>query len=117
MAKVKSLAPLALIPLLVCIAAAQEVKIISERLPNFPRIAKAWNSLGATTHEWNEATAKAEALLRVRFGNQVLDLNEERKALLEIERRKACVGYYKQAREAALKEVDALNTLIEEEDY
>ena len=61
--------------------------------------------------------AKADALLHVRFGNQVLDLNEERRAKLEGERRKACVGYYRVAREALLKEVEALNELIDEEDY
>ena len=117
MAKVKSVASFALIPFLVCIAAAQDVKIISERLPNLPRIAKAWNSLTETTQDWNKAMARADMLLHARFGNQVLDLNEERRAQLEIERRKACVGYYKQAREALLKQVDALNVLIEEEDY
>ena len=61
--------------------------------------------------------AKAERLFWARFGGQVLDLNEERRNALEDERRKRCVGYYKAAREALLKELDALNVLIEEEDY
>jgi hypothetical protein len=61
--------------------------------------------------------ARAEALLRARFGGQVLDLNEARRQALEDERRKACVGYYKAAREATIKQLEALNTLIEEEDY
>ena len=61
--------------------------------------------------------AKAEALLHARFDGQVLDLNEERRLKLEEERRKACVGYYKAAREATIKQLEALNVLIEEEDY
>jgi hypothetical protein len=117
MAKAKSLAPLVLIPFLICIAAAQDVKIISERLPNRDRIVNAWNSINPATQEWNVAMAKAEALLHVRFGNQGVDLNEERKATLELERRKACVGYYKQALNALEKEREALIKLIEEEDY
>jgi hypothetical protein len=117
MAKTHKLASLALIPFLVCIAGAQDVKIISSQTPNLNRIAKAWNSFAETTQEWNKAMARADMLLHARFGNQVLDLNEERRAQLEIERRKACVGYYKQAREATIKQLEALNTLIEEEDY
>ena len=113
--KTKTLAPFALIPFLVCIATAQEVK--APRLPNLPRITKAWNSIPEQTEIWNQNMARAEALLRVRFGNQVLDLNEERRAKLEEERRKACVGYYKAAREATIKQLEALNVLIEEEDY
>lgn len=113
--KSKSLAPFALIPFLVCIATAQEVK--APRLPNIPRIAKAWNSIAEATEDWNKYTARAEALLHARFDGQVLDLNEERRTQLEIERRKACAGYYKAAREATIKQLEALNVLIEEEDY
>lgn len=105
----------ALIPFLVCVTFAQEVK--APRLPNVSRIARAWNSIPESTQQWNVAMAKAEALLRARFGNQVLDLNEERRNKLEEERRHACVGYYKAAREALLKELDAVNELIEEEEY
>lgn len=111
----KTLAPLALLPLLVCIASAQEVK--APRLPNINRIAKAWNSIPEETQIWNTNMARAEALLRARFGGQVLDLNEERKAKLEEERRRACVGYYKAALTALEREREALITLIEEEDY
>jgi hypothetical protein len=113
--KLKVLAPIILTLSLVCLTVAQE-KIVP-RIPNLPRIAKAWNSLNEQTEIWNKNTARAEALLHARFGGQVLDLNEERRAKLEEERRKACVGYYKEAREALLKQVDALNVLIEEEDY
>jgi hypothetical protein len=113
--KSKSLAPIALIPFLVCLTVAQEK--ITPRFPNLPRIVKAWNSLNEQTEVWNKNMARAEALLHARFDGQVLDLNEERRAQLELERRKRCVGYYKEAREALLKQVDALNVLIEEEDY
>jgi len=113
--KLKALAPVALIPFLVCLTVAQEK--IASRLTNLPRIAKAWNSIPEQTEIWNKNMARAEALLHARFAGQVLDLNEERRAKLEEERRKACVGYYKAAREALLKELDALNVLIEEEDY
>jgi hypothetical protein len=112
---VKVLAPIILTLSLVCLVVAQEK--ITSRIPNLPRIAKAWNSLAEQTEIWNKNTARAEALLHARFDGQVLDLNEERRAKLEEERRKACVGYYKQAREALLKQVDALNVLIETEDY
>lgn len=61
--------------------------------------------------------ARADALLHARFDGQVLDLNEERRAKLEQERRKACVGYYKAALAALDSEREALITLIEEEDY
>lgn len=111
----KSLAPALLIPLLVCIATAQEVK--APRLPNVPRIAKAWNSIPEQDQIWLQNMNRADALIRVRFSNQVLDLNEERRLKLEEERRKACVGYYKAAREAMIKQLEALNVLIEEEDY
>ena len=105
---------LALIPFLVCIATAQEVK--APHVPNVSRIARAWNSIPEQTEIWNVNMARAEALLRARFGGQVLDLNEERRQVLEEKRRQACVGYYKAAKEAAIKQLDALNELIEEED-
>ncbi len=111
----KILAPLALLPLLVCVVGAQEVN--APHFPNIPRIVKAWNSIPEETEIWNKNLARAEALLRARFGGQVLDLNEERRTQLETERRKACVDYYKAAREATIKQLEALNTLIEEEDY
>jgi len=115
MARIKVLAPIILTLSLVCLTVAQEK--IAPRIPNLPRIAKAWNSLNGSTLERNQALNKADALLHVRFGNQALDLNEERRAKLDEERRKACVGYYKQAREATIKQLEALNVLIEEEDY
>jgi hypothetical protein len=112
--KSKVLTPAILILTLVCAVVAQE-KIA--RLPNVSRIARAWNSIPEQTEIWNVNMARAEALLRARFGGQVLDLNEERRQKLEEERRKASVGYYKAAREATIKQLEALNTLIEEEDY
>jgi hypothetical protein len=112
----KVLTPIILTLSLVCFTVVAQEKI-SPRFPNLSRIAKAWNSIPEETETYNKNMARAEALLHARFGGQVLDLNEERRAQLEIERRKSSVGYYKAAREALLKEVDALNTLIEEEDY
>lgn len=114
--KSKVLTPVILILSLVCLTAVAQEKI-TPRLPNLSRIVKAWNSIPEQTEIYNKNMARAEMLLHARFDGQVLDLNEERRAQLEIERRKACVGYYKAAREALLSQVDALNTLIEEEDY
>lgn len=104
----KSLASLALIPFLVCVAGAQEVK--APRLPNFPRIARAWNSIQPASREWNEAMGKADVLLHERFNPKILIADPDQK-------RRETVGHYKAAREALLKELDALTTLIEEEDY
>jgi hypothetical protein len=115
MAQVKVLAPAALILTLVCLTVAQER--IVPRLPNISRIAKAWNSIPEQTEVWNKNMARADALLHARFDGQVLDLNEQRRMQLETERRKACFGYYKAAREATVKQLEALNVLIEEEDY
>lgn len=95
---------------------AQEVKIIS-RAPNYPRIVRAWNSIPETTRLWNQAMAKSELLLHARFDGRVIELNEERRQALEDVRRKSCVGHYKEARESLLKQLDALNELIDEEDY
>jgi electron transfer flavoprotein alpha/beta subunit len=104
----KTLAPLALIPLLVCIASAQEVN--APRIPNLPRIAKAWNSIQPATEEWNAAMGKADHLLHDRFNLKVMLAEPDQS-------RRETVAAYKAAREALLKELDALNVLIEEEDY
>jgi|GEM_PF-6929516 len=112
--KFKVLTPIILILSLVCLTVAQEKS--SPRLPNLSRIVKAWNSIPEQTEIYTKNMARAEMLLHARFDGQVLDLNEERRNALEMERRKACVGYYKAAREALLSQVDALNTLIERED-
>jgi uncharacterized protein YebE (UPF0316 family) len=109
MAKVKSLAPLVLIPFLVCIAVAQDIKIIS-RVPNRERIAKAWNSINPVTKEYNAAMDAAEKLLHERFNQKIVVANPE-------EKRRETVGYYKAALLALDKEREALITLIEEEDY
>jgi hypothetical protein len=106
--KPKTLAPFALIPLLVCIASAQEVK--APRIPNRSRIAHAWNSIAPATKQWNEAMSKADYLLHERFSPKVVVVDPDLK-------RKESVAAYKAAREALLKELDALNELIEEEDY
>ena len=111
----KVLAPVALIPFLVCLTVAQEK--IAPRLPNISRIAKAWNSINPHVEDVNKNMARAGALLHASFGGRVLDLNEERRAQLELERRKARVGYYKAALSALDSEREALITLIEEEDY
>jgi hypothetical protein len=87
----------------VYVVAQDEAKRAQARIPNVSRIAKAWNSIPDQTRRYNESMAKAEALLRVRFGNQVLDLNEERRAKLEEDRRQATVGHYKAARQAYSK--------------
>ena len=113
--KLNVLAPIALIPFLVCLTVAQER--IVPRLPSISRIAKAWNSIPDETEVWNKNMARADALFHARFDGQLLDLNEERRARLETERRKVCVGYYKAAREATIRQLEALNMLIQEEDY
>src|SRR6185503_9441315 len=109
MGKVKSPATLALtlalIASLFCIAAAQDdVKIIS-RVPNYNRIATAWNSINPVTKEYNVAMDAAEKLLHERFNPKIVVANPD-------EKRRETVGHLKVAREALLKELDALNTLI-----
>lgn len=106
--KTKAFAPFALIPLLVCIASAQEVK--APRVPNRSRIARAWNAISPATKEWNEAMSKADYLLHERFSPKIVVVDPDQK-------RNESVAAYKAAREALLKELDALNELIEEEDY
>lgn len=108
MATTKKLAPLALIPLMVCLAVAQD-KIIS-RTPNVSKLARVWNSMIQPSSEFNSEMEKAQALLKRRFDPRIVDADPEAS-------RKQCVAHYKAAREALLKEVDALNELIEEEDY
>ncbi len=110
MAKAHKLAPFALIPFLVCIATAQEGVKVRARVPNYPRIARAWNLFNPLTAEFNAAMQQANALLKERFNNKVLLANPD-------EKRRAAVVHYKIAKEALLKELDALNELIEEEDY
>jgi N12 class adenine-specific DNA methylase len=116
MGKTQKLLSLCLILVLAGIVFAQEVKIISH-VPNVARIARNWNALNPLTQEWNEATAKTDLLLHARFNSRVVDVNEERAQRIDDDRRRACVRYYKQAKEALLKQVEALNELIDEEDY
>lgn len=104
----KRLTSLALIPFLVCLAAAQD-KIIS-RVPNLPRIARAWNSIVDQTVIWNQSSEKADKLLHERFNEKILIADPDAK-------RRETVLHYKVAREALLKQLDALNELIDEEDY
>jgi hypothetical protein len=84
-------------------------KIIS-RIPNRARIARAWNSLGPATLEWNESMEKADALIHERFDPRIVVVNPDDKRIQQ-------VAHYKTAREALLKQLDALNELIDEEDY
>src|SRR5688572_20295593 len=100
MAKTHKLAAIALILFLACLAVGQDIKIIS-RVQNVARIAKAWNSIGPATQEWNEAMSKADYLLHERFNPKVVVVDPEQK-------RKETVAAYKAAREALLKELDAL---------
>lgn len=80
------------------------------RLPNVSQIQRAWNSIPKATEEYNEAMGHADRLLHERFNPKILVTSPD-------EKRRETVGHYKAAREALLKELDALNTLIEEEDY
>lgn len=116
MGKAKRILALCLVLVLAGIVFAQDVKIIS-RVQNVGRIVRAWNSIPPQTQEWNQAMSKADLLLHARFTTHLVDLNEERRQKLEDERRRACVGYYKQARESLIKQLEAVNELIEEEDY
>ena len=110
MAKAKRFAPLALIPFLVCIAAAQDdVKIIS-RVQNFHRMSRAWASMYDPIEAWRKEMIAAQDLLKERFNSKVIVANPD-------EKRKQTVAHYKAAKEALLTQVDALNVLIEEEDY
>lgn len=113
MGTTKKLAGLGLVPLMVCLVAAQEkagdVQIIS-RVPNFPKIARLWNSLGPVTREWNVEMEQAQNLLKERFNPKILLVDPEQK-------RRQTVAHLKAAREALLKELDTLNELIDEEDY
>ncbi|MEP6743839.1 MAG: hypothetical protein ABJB61_15185 [bacterium] len=108
MAKAKNLAALALIPFLICLASAQD-KIISH-IPNLPRIARAWNSIAPATKDWNAAMEKADALIHERFNPKIVVANPD-------EKRKEAVVNYKAAKEALLKQLDALNELIDEEEW
>jgi hypothetical protein len=109
MGKTSKLVAVALILIAACVVGAQDVKIISH-VPNRSRIARAWNSIAPATKEWNEAMSKADYLLHERFNPKLVVVDPELK-------RKESVAAYKAAREALLKELDALNELIEEEDY
>ena len=96
---------LALILALCLLAKSQELP----RIPNLSRIARAWNSLGPTTKEWNAAMEKADALIHERFNPKIVVVDPDA-------RRQESVANYKAAREALLKQLDALNELIDEED-
>ena len=95
---------LALILALCLLAKSQEV-----RTPNISRIARAWNSLGPATKEWNEAMKKADTLIHDRFNPNIVIADPEAK-------RRDSVANYKAAKEALLTQLDALNELIDEED-
>ena len=102
--ELKRLAPLALILLLAFAVFA------SDRIPNISRIARAWNSIPDTIKQHDEAMGHANRLVQERFNPKILVANPD-------EKRRETVGHYKAAKEALLKELDALNELIDEEDY
>lgn len=106
--KLAPIALIALIPLLVCLVAAQD-KIVS-KVTNYARIQRAWNSIVDTTNIYNVELSQAEISLKEMFNPKVLVANPD-------EKRRVRVGHYKAAKEAMLKELDHLNELIEEEDY
>lgn len=81
-----------------------------KRTPNLPRMIKAWNSIVPTVKSYNTAMEKVNGLLKELMNPHLISAIPDTKRL---ER----VGLYKAAREAILQEVDALNVLIEEEDY
>lgn len=86
-----------------------DIKVVS-RIPNVTRIVRNWNALSPATTEWNSAMQKAEALVHERFNPKVVVVNPD-------DKRRAWVGHLKAAREALLKQVEALNELIDEDEY
>ena|SRR6266540_1087937 len=94
--------------LAICMLVKAQERIVS-RVANVSRIARAWNSLGPSTKDWNEAMERADALLHERFNPKVLVADPEVK-------QRESVIQYKVAKEALLKQLDALNELIDEED-
>lgn len=106
MAQVRTLAPLALIPFLVCIAAAQE----APRVSSIPKIARLWNSLNPAVELFNEHMNAADRLIHERFNPKIVVVDPDAK-------RRETVGHLKAAREALLSELDVVNGLIETEDY
>ena len=102
------LAVSALLPFLVCIASAQEVR--APRVENRSRIARAWNSIAPATALYNEHMGAADKLIHERFNPKTVVVDPDAK-------RRETVGHLKAAREALLSELDAVNELIEEEDY
>jgi hypothetical protein len=94
--------------LAVCMLVKAQERIIS-RVVNVSRIARAWNSLGPSTKEWNDATERIDVLLHDRFNPKIVVADPEAK-------QRETVIHYKAAKEALLKQLDALNELIDEED-
>jgi hypothetical protein len=106
---VRLAAALAILPFLtVCLTVAQEVK--TPRIENRPRIARLWNSLAPSTTTYNEHMNAASDLLHERFNPKIVVVDPDAK-------RRETVGHLKAAREALLSELEAVNELIEEEDY
>jgi C4-type Zn-finger protein len=94
--------------LALCMLVKGQERIIS-RVVNVHRIARAWNSLGPSTKEWNDAMERADALIHERFNPKLIVADPEAK-------QRETVIQYKAAKEALLKQLDALNELIDEED-
>lgn len=104
----KVLTPAALIPFLICLTVAQEK--LTPRVTNYNKIARTWNSIQPATEEWNRQIGQVDKLLHERFNPKIVVVDPDQK-------RRETVAAYKAAREALIKELEALNTLIEEEDY
>ena len=92
-----------------CIVAHAQDQRVS-KVVNFPKIVRAWNSIGPATKEWNTAMEEADRLLHERFNPNVVVVDPDAK-------RRETVSQLKVARDAGLKQIEALNELIEEEDY
>ena len=102
------IAAIALIPFLVCIAATQEKPV--SRAANVTKIARLWNSLLPATKTYNEHMDAADTLMHEWFNPKIVVVDPDAK-------RRETVGHLKAAREALLSELEAVNGLIEEEDY
>jgi hypothetical protein len=103
------LAALAILPfLMACLTVAQEVK--APHVSNVIKIARLWNSIGPATELYNEHMNAADKLIHERFNPKIVVVDPDAK-------RRETVGHLKAAREALLSELDAVNELIEEEDY
>lgn len=75
------------------------------RYPNVSRIRRAWNSFNPLARAWNKAMASAAASLSAFPPGKVVNMTEQAKRVV----------WYKEAREAGVKQVEALDEMIDEE--